>query len=146
MSTRVFASSAALLALSCFASSLQAKADTFNFSLTGTGISASGTFTAVPTSAAANADSITSLTGTLNNGAITGDMNAVAISLIAAPTIPSTETFPTGPGSDFFFTYDDLVFPNSSPLLDGNGLAFLSTDGVSYIVGFDGSEFGYEAF
>jgi len=132
--------SAVLFALSCFASPLQAKADTFNFSLIGTGISASGTFTAEPTTAAANAESITSLTGKLNNGALTGDPNAVAISLIAAPTIPSTATFVTGPGSNFYFTYDDLLFPNSSTLLDGNGLAFLSTDGVSYNIGFNGSQ------
>ena len=122
-----------------------AKADAFNFSITGSGLTASGTLYTAPDGTVPGAQDVTSITGTLNNGALTGNAKNVSIGLIPTTSVtPSEDVFYAQNNSQFFFYYDNLLTPGSSTPLDGNGLAF-SADGVSYDVGFLGSQAEYVA-
>lgn len=143
---------AALLAFSCTLQPARAHADTFNFSLSSTGsastaLTASGTLTTVTDPNNASLQVVTGLTGTAQNGALTGDFSPVSLSLIpVTPGTVNTLTFSTQNSGQFYLIYDNVLDPNSSNLFDGNGLAFLSSDNVSYVVGFNGSSLVYEAF
>ena len=153
MRVRVFVSSAALLAFSCLLRPAVAKADTYNFTIDGGGLTSSGTFT-VANSAVNGAQQITGITGSVNNQAITGDSGDIAITGLAPITSTpySTITFDTGLDngmpSSFDFTYDNLLFPDASEPFDGYGLGFEAADGVYYNIAFDTLTNGlvYEAF
>ncbi|HLI75437.1 MAG TPA: PEP-CTERM sorting domain-containing protein [Acidobacteriaceae bacterium] len=153
MRTRSLTAPAALLALSCFLHTTPAKADTYNFSITTLASSpytfiASGTFTTDSSGATQN---ITSLTGTAENGALTGDYNPVTLSLISvqpgnSASTPSDKVYTTGPSSSFDLYYDNIFSPGAATVFDGNGLGIVSSDGVGYEIGSDGSTYAYEAF
>ena len=115
----------ALLVFSCFMHPVCAKADSFAFNLTGTGTFSSGVITATPDATVPGALDITGITGTFNGVDIAG-------------TVPSTFTVAqiTFPDT-FFFTYDNLLFPNAADPFDESGLAFQTTDGVYFNVATD---------
>lgn len=153
MRTRSLTASAALLALSCFLHTTPAKADTYSFSITTLAntpytLNASGTFV---TDSSGPTQNIVSLTGTAENGALTGDYNPVSLSLIPvqannSASNPSVITYNAGNGSYFYLYYDNILTPGGTTELDGNGLGIESSDGVGYEIGSDGSTYAYEAF
>lgn len=161
MTHRFPALPAAMLAVSCFLLAAPAQADTYNFSISTPGsyaaLNASGTLTTVADPTNPGVQHITSLTGTLTNGALTGNALPVAISLIplSAGTPATGYSYiqydagydATIPGeSSFYLPYDNLLFSQGS-LLDDLGLAFTNvTDNVTYEVGRDGAGYAYEAF
>ncbi len=134
MRLRVF-SVAASLVFSCFLLPTVAKADSFAFTLTGSGLASSGILSTTPDTTVAGAQDITGISGTLNGVAITG-------------TVPSTYTqqqvtFP----DTFYFTYDNLLFPGQADPFDENGLAFQLSNGVYYNLATDPVKgLVYEAF
>ena len=88
-------------------------ASTWNWSYSGSGYTASGTFTTVDTPDMNGGYLITGITGDQNGDAITG--------LYAAGTaIPGNDGYPV----------DNLVFA-SGPQLSGNGFGFVTTSGVN---------------
>jgi hypothetical protein len=94
-----------------------AHADSFNWSLTGSGVDGGGTITAV--SEGAGAYLVTGMTGNLDityNGTTTGG----AITFIPYTGTPGTY----GVDSTGLYNYDDLIFPSSSLELDPYGLLF----------------------
>lgn len=144
---------AVLLACSSVLLASQAKADTFAFSFTTPSgspyaLAASGTFT---TDSSGPVQNIISLTGILQNGALTGNPNPVTLSLLPVtpgtnPGNPSTKTYDTGNGSAFYLYYDNVFAPGGAYELDGAGLGIQASDGTGYEIGSDGSNFAYEAF
>lgn len=147
--------SAVLVASSCALLTPRAKADSYTFTLNSTGdpslaLNATGTLTTAAVSGSSS-QVVTSFTGVLNNGALTGDNNPVAFSLIPAnagttASNPSQLTFTTQNNGQFYLIYDNLIDPGTANLFDGNGVAFRSADNVSYVIGFNGSSLVYEAF
>ncbi len=139
--------SATLLIFSCALLPARAKADAFTFTISTPSsqlypLSGSGTIT---TTAAGNGlQYITGITGTINNSANTNDPGSFAVSLIptSAPGVVSTVSYTAQNDSSFFFSYDNVLNPNSAEPLDGNGLAF-TADGVSYDIGYLGSQAEY---
>ena len=152
---------AALLALSCFLHPSLAKADTYNFTFASTGspnlaLNASGTLTTTTDPNNPGVQDVTSLTGTLTNGPLTGNNNPVAISLVPVTTgttasSPSQMNFFLGYDANnqpitFDFTYDNLLSPGSATPFDGNGLAFESSDSIFYNLASYNGGYVYEAF
>lgn len=90
-----------LLALSLCAGLTTLRADTFNFSYMGPGITASGTLTAVADGGGKY--TVTGITGTRNGATITG-------------LVPA--------GSDGILVWDDFLFLGGGNLVDSAGLAF----------------------
>ncbi len=156
MRKRFLAAPAALFAFACALLPFSAKADSFDFTLNSTGdpalaLQATGTLTTATSPSDPSMQQVTSFSGTLSNGALTGDNNPVSFALIpAAPgttaSNPSQLTFFTQNNGQFYLIYDNLIDLNSPNLFDGNGVAFRSADDVSYVIGFNGSSLVYEAF
>lgn len=148
--------SVVLSACSCSVLQGVAHADTYNFQLTSTGspslaLSASGTLTTATDATNPQLQDVVALSGTLMNGALTGNPEASVISLIPAapgttPSNPTTLSFAAQNSSTFYLTFDNVLDPTSTNLFDGNGLAFRSADGISYVVGYNGTDLVYEAF
>jgi hypothetical protein len=153
MRTRSLTAPAALLAFSCFLTTPAAKADSYSFAITtlasaGYTLTATGTFTTDSSGATQN---IISLTGTAENGPLTGDYSPVSLSLIPvqagnSAASPSVQTYNVGNGSFFYLYYDNILTPGGTTELDGNGLGIVSSDGVGYEIGSDGTTYAYEAF
>ena len=98
----------------------QAKADLFDFTVTGDGISGSGELTATSNG-----------NGTYTATDVSGIFNGDAISLIANPNAPSysnTADFWVPGFGEYYITYDNQLYPSSNPLIDNNGLLFASAD------------------
>ena len=125
----------AATAMLAIISAPSAHADTVNFTVSGSGITGSGTLTLVPstTSSVADAEDITAISG--NFTVSTGAANfSGPITSLVLPTSYS-DTHPT---SDSLVVYDDLFFPSSDApacdvgptggLLDGCGVNFFVTD------------------
>ncbi len=160
MQQRFPALPAALLVFSCFLHASPAKADTYSFSFSTPGtyaaLSASGTFTTVADATTPGVQDITSLTGTLTNTALTGDPNAVAISLIpvqAGQTAASPSVLALGAGTDptdnqpsTFYLYYDNFLSSTGTVFDGNGLGIAAANGIDYEIGADNGGYAYEAF
>jgi hypothetical protein len=96
---------AVLLALVSFGATA-ARADAFNYTITGLGIDVSGSLTATTTGI------VTSMTGSIAS-------NPVPITFVANPNPGNVSISPSG-----YFNYDDLVFPSANPLVDNAGLLF----------------------
>jgi len=94
-----------------------ARADSFNWAVTGSGVSGGGTITA--TNEGGGEYLVTAMTGILDityNGTTTGG----AITFIPYTGAPGTY----GTDSTGLYDYDDLIFPSSTPELDPYGLLF----------------------
>ena len=102
-----------------------AKADTFAFTLAGSGLVSSGTLTTVADPTVAGAQDITAISGTVNGITIAGT--------VPSTFAPAQVNFP----DTFFFTYDNLLFPALADPFDVNGLAFQDATGVYYDVATD---------
>ncbi len=92
-----------------------ARADTFSFNVSGSGISASGTLTGSADSKTAGAFDITSATGQLNGSALSLYLPSGTASQ------PQSVGFPGVP--DGGYSYDNVVY-TSAVALDGSGLLF----------------------
>jgi hypothetical protein len=105
---------AAFAVLSC---ATGAHADSFQLTYTGLNISGSLTLTATPNGN--GTDTVTSITGSQTLNGVTQQ-----VGLIAATAVPPNFTYypSPDPSSPFLFGYDDLIFVNSSPVLDDGGL------------------------
>ncbi len=103
-----------------------AHADTFQFSATGSGVSAAGTITAVP-GQTAGTDDITAISGQVNGVAIAG---LVPGSYDAAN--PSHQNFFSVGAYNYGAIFDDLLYTatNGSGLLDEYGVEFTLADGT----------------
>ena len=98
-----------------------AKADTFNFTITGSGVTASGTMT-VATTATPGVDEITGITGTYSDSGIT---NATINGLYPDPGYSPIED------SNHLFLFDNLFYEagNSGLALDYYGVVFTLSNG-----------------
>jgi hypothetical protein len=120
------------LTVSCLAifltGSAAAHADTFAFTWEATGLftTGSGTLTAVTDINIPNALDLTSFSGTINGGAITGLLACAAYD----PSHPCTSS-----GNSFF--YDNLLYPGGVPPLD---ILVLDFRGVGFAIGDSGLE------
>jgi len=92
-----------------------AYADTLSWSVSGTNISGSGTMTA--TNEAGGEYLVTAMTGSL-------DINGVGGLITFIPWTGTLGTPDTLVSGGTKYTYDDLVFPSSTPNLDAYGLLF----------------------
>ena len=106
--------------LCCFLTlAVAAKADTFSFSVVGNTVNGSGSLTAVPDAAIANAFDVTAISGTLNGSTITGLLPCATYS-VSNPCSTAGLTV----------SYDDLIYPRGVSSffvneLDDRGLGFL---------------------
>ena len=95
------------------------KADTFTFNLTGTGVSASGTFTAVQSATVLNGWNVTGMTGQVNGITIAqvvpGSWNPASLDSLNLP--------------NFYFNYDNVLY-GSIPHFDFGGILFELSDSV----------------
>jgi hypothetical protein len=114
----------ALLVLASVAITPAVKADSFNFSFNGGGLSASGVLTTsnTPVPGVPGAFQVTGITGTFSDSNF-GISNA-AITGIQATSLPSginpdgTFVPPGSPGDGFGFSYDNLYYPDgTSPVV-----------------------------
>lgn len=159
MNLRFLTLPAALAASSLMLAST-AKADTFAFTITTPGsyaaLNASGTFTTVADAANPLVQDITSVSGTLTNGALTGSNAPATLSLIAvqpgqSAANPSVVKFdagydPTAGGESYFYLYYDNYLGSAGSLFDGNGLGVTASNGISYEFGAYNGGYAYEAF
>src|SRR4051794_24708284 len=110
--TRLLCSRIAVLAASAFSVGTAYGSTLWNWSYSGTGITASGTFTTGDTANAAGGFLITGITGTRNGILITGLQPA-------GTAIPGNEPF----------AVDNLVFDGPEPKLTVDGFGFATADG-----------------
>lgn len=133
-----------------------AKADTFDFSITGindpsdsngaNGVGITGFVDMVGTMVSPGVYEITSGTITLDGGGATGFTYGTGTVITAADaggiyeSGPPTVYYPVGE-ANYGLTYDDLYYPNSSNLIDGiGGMAFQFADGIQAAIYFDGTD------
>lgn len=109
---RLLCSTVALLALSTVSVTTAAASTLWNWSYSGTGITAGGTFTTEDTPDADGGFLITAITGTRNGSSITQLQPA-------GTAIPGNEPF----------AVDNLVFVGSEPQLTVHGFGFATADG-----------------
>lgn len=127
------------------AASPAAKADTFTFEFSGSGptcsgctdnvtFSGSGTLTGDPISGQPGSFEITSATGNMWVNGIEDSINH----LILNPNWPlnagKAEFYN---GATDLITYDDVLTPHTTPVLDGNGLAFILDSGAAVGISLD---------
>jgi hypothetical protein len=105
---------AVFVALSC---AIGAHADTFQLTYTGANITGSLTLGATPNGN--GTETVTSVTGSQTLNGVTQ-----SVGLIAATAVPPNLSYYPSPDptSPFLFGYDDLIFVNSTPVLDDGGL------------------------
>ena len=114
-----------------FFASTAARADTIDFTITGTGISSSGAFT-VSTTGTPGVDRITGISGNYSNTNAGGFSGAISGLVAGSYSASSPTTIAAAPG--WIDTFDNLFYPsNGAPacmgyggggLLDGCGLTF----------------------
>ena len=123
----------AATAMLAIISAPSAHADTVDFTVSGSGISGSGTITVIPstTSSVGDAEDITGITGTLSVATGTANFSGSITSLVL-PTSYSD----TSPSSDPFVVYDDLFYPSSdAPTCDAGATGgMLDFCGVNFYV------------
>lgn len=97
------------------------KADTFNFTITGNGVNASGIIT-VATTATPGVDDITGITGTYSDSGIT---NATITGMYPDPTYSEIKD------ANYLFQFDNLFYDsgNSGLPLDNDGMVFTLSNG-----------------
>jgi hypothetical protein len=117
--------SAALLALSCFLHPAAAKADTFLFTASGSGLTLVASLTGTPDASTPGAFDITGGSGTANGTAVT------LYTPSGTSTSPQTANFTSPPFTHASnYTYDNVVYTtgNSGLVLDQDGLLFSAPD------------------
>jgi hypothetical protein len=124
--------SAALLSLLSLAGRAEA-GSLYDYSFSGGGLSGSGTFEVsyVPASGMTPGGYF----ATSSTGSVSGDPNITDLSnLVINPNAPGST-----PISDFggvtTYSYDNQLFPGSSPLLTGNGLLWTTGSGAGTVLG-----------
>lgn len=127
-----FVTSATLLAFSCLTPVLS-KADTFNFSLTGPGLSSTGTLTTQADPTLAGIQDIIGITGTISDLAAHNTSTVYNITGLAPGHTVNTINF----ADTFSVTYDNQINLSSPGLFDIYGLAFQDSTGVFYNVATD---------
>jgi len=112
-----------------------AHADTASFTVSGSGISGSGTLTLVPstTSSVSDAEDVTAITGTFSSQTSSAQFSGPIVGLVLPVSYSDTN-----PTLNAFIVYDDLYYPNSdAPVcfgqppgttLDFCGIAFFVKD------------------
>lgn len=141
MRARIFAVLATFAAFSCFRPAV-AKADTFSYTLSGTGFSSSGTLTTTASSTA-GVQNIVDITGTVSDASVHNSDTIYSIAGLAPGNTVTTITFP----DTFFVSYDNLLYSGASSTFDIYGLAFYDATGAYYNVASDSAGgLLYEAF
>ena len=142
MNARRCTSAAVLCVASALFAMRSAKADSFQFTLSGTntmtGYSVLGTgqIVTAPDATRTGLQDVTGITGTLNGFQIQGT--------VGSNFTPTTVKFP----DTFQYTFDNLLNPGDpSDPFDENGLGFETTNGVQYNIGTDPTQgLLYQAF
>lgn len=136
-----FATLATLLVFSCFGAA--AKADTLNFTISGSGLLSSGTLTTQADPTLAGVQDIIGITGTVSSTTVHNNTTTYAIAGLAPGNTVTTLTFP----DTFFVEYDNLLYPTGTSLFDAFGLAFFDSTGAYFnVASGGGSTLLYEAF
>jgi hypothetical protein len=108
--------------LFCFGLPKIARADAFTFTVTGSGISGSGTLYATPSATVANAEEIDSVSGSINGSQI--------VTLLPGSYDPNNLTTLYFPDNEHYF-YDNLVYTMGVPF-DFGGVLFQLANGEYY--------------
>lgn len=125
MKTRQLAITAVAISLGlvCVGTKPAQAAQLFNFSFSGNGVDASGTLTTTDLDSTTNSYTVTGISGTLN-----GQSLSIVPTSAGSPDPDDSTAYDYPPNPDFskrYFFYDNqLLNPNSSPLLTPNGILF----------------------
>jgi hypothetical protein len=113
-----------------------AQADSYSFSISGSGITASGLIF-VATTATPGVDEITGITGSFSDGNVGGFSGAIVSLIAGSYSASAPTTISETPGSGLSNTFDNLFYPGgaAAPCAGGTGGGVLDLCGLAFVVG-----------